>query len=69
VEETSRKKGFISVSLFARTATLRGDGSDAIHSPVDVEINRLWRRLEVLTKHLETLIANVALRMGENSNS
>jgi hypothetical protein len=64
VEQASRRSGFVSVSLFARTATLKCDSSSPVHSPADVEIDKLWRRIEVLTKELEALIANasVALR-------
>jgi hypothetical protein len=55
VEEASRKQGFTSVSLFARSATLAFNSSEAVHSPLDVEINRLWRRIEVLTTALEQI--------------
>jgi len=60
VEETSRKQGFVSVSLFARSATLKTNSSEPTRSPVDVEIDKLWRRIEELTKDLEKLIANTA---------
>jgi hypothetical protein len=55
VEEASRKQGFTSVSLFARSATLAFNSSEFVHSPLDVEINRLWRRIEVLTTTLEQI--------------
>jgi Arc/MetJ-type ribon-helix-helix transcriptional regulator len=55
VEEASRKGGFASVSLFARSATLALNSSELVHSPLDVEINRLWRRIEVLTTSLEQI--------------
>jgi hypothetical protein len=61
VEEASRKQGFTSVSLFARSATLNCDPSKTVHSPLDVEINRLWRRIEVLTTTLEQLAAHQSL--------
>ncbi|HMF77546.1 MAG TPA: hypothetical protein VK604_17950 [Bryobacteraceae bacterium] len=61
VEEASRKHGFTSVSLFARSATLSCNTSELVHSPLDVEINRLWRRIEVLTAALETLTARVSI--------
>lgn len=60
VEETSRKLGFLSVSLFARTSTLKCDQSEGTRSPADMEIDRLWRRIEELTKDLEKLIADAA---------
>jgi hypothetical protein len=58
VEEASRKQGFTSVSLFARSATLAFNSSELVHSPLDVEINRLWRRIEVLTTALEHIAAH-----------
>jgi hypothetical protein len=63
VEQASRKQGFASVSLFARSATLAGVTSEVVQSPLDVEINRLWRRIEVLTTTLEQIAAhpNIAL--------
>ena len=63
VEKTSRQHGFVSVSLFARSATLKCDSSGPVQSTADVEINRLWRRVEVLTKELEALIANAAVAL------
>jgi hypothetical protein len=69
VEETSRKLGFLSVSLFARTATLKCNPSEGTRSPVDVEIDKLWRRLEELAKDLEKLIAtaSAALKFFEKN--
>jgi hypothetical protein len=57
VEEASRKHGFIGVSVFARSATLARNSAEPIHSSVDVEINRLWRRIEAITTALEELVA------------
>ena len=59
VEEVSRKQGFISVSLFARSAILTCNSSEPVHSPLDIDINRIWRRIEVLTTALETLAAHL----------
>ena len=61
VEEASRKQGFTSVSLFARSATLTCNSSETVHSPLDVEINRVWRRIEVLTTTLERIAAQQSL--------
>lgn len=58
VKEASRRKGFTSVSLFARSATLACHASEIVHSPLDVEINRLWRRIEALTTALEQIAAH-----------
>ena len=63
VEEASRKQGFTSVSLFARSATLTCNSSDFVHSPLDVDINRLWRRIEALTTTLEQLAAHQSLAL------
>jgi hypothetical protein len=67
VETVSRVQGFTSVSLFARSATLTNNSNDGTHSPFDADMNRLWRRLEVLTAALEqiTIQARRALdRLG-----
>jgi hypothetical protein len=58
VEEASRKHGFTSVSLFARSATLACKSTEFVHTPLDIEINRLWRRIEVLTTALEQIAAH-----------
>jgi hypothetical protein len=63
VEEASRRQGFTSVSLFARSATLTCNSSEPVHSPLDVEINRLWRRIEVLTTTLEQIAAHQSLAL------
>jgi hypothetical protein len=56
--EASRKHGFGSVSLFSRAATLKCDPSGPVQSSLDIEINRLFRRIEVLTTILEKLSAD-----------
>lgn len=65
VEAVSRKSGFMSVSLFARSAVLAQQSAEPVHSSLDVEINRLWRRIEALTTALEELAAQagVALKL------
>ena len=63
VEEASRKQGFSSVSLFARSATLTCNSSETVHSPLNIDINRLWRRIEVLTTTLEQLAAHQSLAL------
>jgi hypothetical protein len=62
VQDISRKQGFASVSLFARSATLAScDSSELVHSPVDMEIAGLWRRIEVLTATLEKIAAQAGV--------
>jgi hypothetical protein len=63
VEEASRKQGFASVSLFARSATLACNSPELVHSPLDVEINRLWRRIEALTTALEQIAAHQSVAL------
>jgi hypothetical protein len=58
VEEVSRKHGFQSISLFARSATLTCHSTEPIYSPLDVELNKLWRRIETLTAALEQIAAS-----------
>ncbi len=59
VEAASQKHGFCSVSLFARAATLNGYSFEPVHTPLDLELNRLWRRIEVLTLALERIAAQL----------
>jgi hypothetical protein len=59
VEERSRKLCFPSVSQFARSLTVASDSPDAACAPLDIDINRLWRRLEALTGALEKIAADV----------
>jgi hypothetical protein len=69
VEEASRRQGFTSVSLFARSATLACNSSEMVHSPLDVEINRLWRRIEVLTTTLEQIAAHQSVTLERLCNT
>jgi len=62
-EEASRKHGFTSVSLFARSATLTCNLSQPVNTPLDVEMNRLWQRIEVLTAALEKLTAHIGVTL------
>jgi hypothetical protein len=66
VEGVSRKHGFASVSLFARSVTLNCDSNEPVHTPLDMELNRLWRRIEVLTSAMEQITAQlgVSLEIG-----
>ena len=57
VEEASRKHGFPSISLFARSATLTCHSTEPILSPLDVELNKLWRRIEAIVATLERIAA------------
>jgi hypothetical protein len=64
VEEASRKHGFSGVSLFARAATLACNLSEPVHSSLDRDINRLWRRIEAVTKALEELTAHAGVALN-----
>jgi hypothetical protein len=55
VEAAGRKYGFVSASLFARAAALKGDSLEPVNTPLDLELNRLWRRVEALTSTLEQM--------------
>jgi hypothetical protein len=62
VQDISRKQGFASVSLFARSATIAScNSSELVHSPLDVEIAGLWRRIEALTAALEKIAAQAGV--------
>jgi hypothetical protein len=66
-EEASRKQGFSGVAVFARSATLACISSDPVYSPLDVEITRMWRRIEALTKALEELTAHVGVALSRST--
>jgi hypothetical protein len=55
VEAAGRRCGFVSASLFARAAALKGDSLEPVSTPLDQELNRLWRRVEALTSLLEQM--------------
>jgi hypothetical protein len=59
VEAAGRKCGFVSASLFARAAALRGDSFEPVNTPLDLELNRLWCRVEALTTALEQMSARL----------
>jgi hypothetical protein len=61
VEAAGRKHGFVSASLFARAAALRGDSLEPVRTPLDLELNRLWRRVEALTSALEQTSSRLGL--------
>jgi transposase len=57
VEKKSRKNGFPSISVFARSSTLTERDTDPVSTPLDVELNKLWRRIEAIVTKLEELAA------------
>lgn len=59
VNEASKKVGFSSVSLFARSATLTGNRQDPIQSPLSVEVQNLWIRIDVIAAALEQIAAHI----------
>lgn len=61
VETLARNKGFASVSFFAREATLKAAPLELVHTPLDVEMNRLWRRLETITATIEQVLGQITL--------
>ena len=61
VDVVTQKHGFASVSLFARSATLKCDTSEPVKTPLDMEINRLLRRIEVLTSALEQITTQLGV--------
>ena len=60
VDDVTRKHGFPSVSVFARSATLKSD-SEPVKTPLDIEINRLFRRIEVLTSAIEQITSQLGV--------
>ena len=63
VEDVTRKHGFASVSLFARSATLKCDSSEPVNTPLDIELNRLWRRIEALASAIEQITAKLGVSL------
>lgn len=59
IEELARNSGFASVSFFAREAALRSTPFEPVKTPLDVELNRLWRRMEAVTASIEHIIAQL----------
>jgi len=71
IEAAGRKHGFASASLFARAVTLRGDSIEPVRTHLDLELNRLWRRVEALTSALEQMAGRLEaiikrIRVPEN---
>jgi hypothetical protein len=66
IEEASQKQGFASVALFARSATLECKSSESVHSPLDVEINKIMQRIEALATALETLTAHAGVALNHS---
>jgi hypothetical protein len=60
VEAASKRHGFKSVALFARSVVLTEKIDDPTHTPVDCDINRLWRRVEALIAALEELMVQIS---------
>jgi len=61
LETLARNSGFASVSYFAREATLKSAPLEPVHTPLDVEMNRLWRRMEAVTATIEKIVAQIDL--------
>jgi hypothetical protein len=61
IEAAGRRYGFTSAALFARAAALREDSPEPVRTPLDLELNRLWRRLEALSSALEQLSARMSV--------
>jgi hypothetical protein len=64
VEALAKNKGFASVSYFAREATLKSTPFESVNTPFDVEINRLWRRVEAMTSAIEKIIAQLSVTLN-----
>jgi hypothetical protein len=60
VEAASRRQGFKSVALFARSVVLTEKIDDPTLTAVDCDINRLWRRIEGLVLALEELTVQLS---------
>lgn len=65
-EKIARTSGFASVSCLAREATLKCTPADVVNTPLDVEMNRLWRRIDALTSSLESIISHLGVALNTN---
>jgi hypothetical protein len=61
LQTVAKNGGFASVSYFAREATLKSTPFEPVHTPLDVEMNRLWRRMEAVTASIEGIIGKLSL--------
>jgi hypothetical protein len=59
----SLKHGFPSVPLFARSLTLTYNGEEPVQAPLDIEINRLWRRVEALIYAMEQITRRLGIQV------
>jgi Mobilization protein NikA len=66
VDDVTQKHGFASVSLFARSATLKCDTDEPVKTPLDMEINRLLRRIEVLISAVEKITTQLGVLFKTN---
>lgn len=67
-ERIARINGFASVSCFAREATLKCTPAEIVNTPLDVEMNRLWRRIDALTSSLEKIISDLGLVLNTSQS-
>jgi hypothetical protein len=65
LETFARNSGFASVSYLARQATLTCTPFEPVNTPLDVEMNRLWRRMEAVTASIEGIISQLSLALGD----
>jgi uncharacterized protein (DUF1778 family) len=61
VADASKKHGFPSVSLFARSAALTENASDVVRDPIHVEFGMLWTRINQLTSALEQIASKICV--------
>jgi hypothetical protein len=61
VAAATEKHGFPSVSLFARSAALTENAPDAIKGPINVELGKLWTRINQLTSALEQIACKICV--------
>lgn len=64
IEAHAKNNGYASVSYFAREATLKSAPFEAVSTPFDVEINRLWRRIEAMTSAVENVVAQLSMNLN-----
>lgn len=59
IEASIRSSGIPNVSLYARSAALARSPEEHVCTPLDLDINRLWCRLDQLAKALEEMTARL----------
>jgi hypothetical protein len=68
IEQISRRQGFPSVSLFARSVTMACESSATTSVPREREIEKLWSCIHLLGRALEQLVAQARVALAGSAS-